>query len=487
MVSLSAAMVLVALSGTGQSVLLDFYSDSCGPCRMMDPVVKQLAAQGYPVRQVNIQQDPALAARFGVTRIPCFVMLVDGREVERLEGLTSGQRLVQMLGRAGASNAPASPPVVALNSLPAPPMGSGPAYCAVAGESQAGGMPVMMAPPAASGPARSDDDLLSYSARLRVEDGNGWSCGSGTLIDARDGWALILTCGHLFRDSKGTGRIEVDLFGANAAEKLPGELVDADWNDGHPDIGLVRVRVPRPLVVAHVAPPGFLTRPGDAIATVGCDNGQPPTVRHSRVTNIGKFLGAANVEVADLPVLGRSGGGLFTPDGQVIGVCNAADPQGHEGLYAALAVVQSELDRAGQSQVYRMPAPATEGVALAANSRVLQPLLRDPPAPAAALAAAAAPLKPEEQAVLDEVHKRQKDGAEVIFIVRPRKNPQQPCEVMMLQQASAAFLQRLEAETHPDANTRAQAITTDAPLQNTSLEVPRDQPAPLPRMVVLPQ
>ena len=105
MVSLSAAIMLAAFSGTGQSVLLDFYSDSCGPCRMMDPVVKQLAAQGYPVRQVNIQQDPALAVHFGVTRIPCFVMLVDGREVERLEGLTSGQRLTQTSARAGAEHA----------------------------------------------------------------------------------------------------------------------------------------------------------------------------------------------------------------------------------------------------------------------------------------------------------------------------------------------------------------------------------------------
>ncbi|MGD0900510.1 MAG: thioredoxin family protein, partial [Thermoguttaceae bacterium] len=96
MVSLHATLVFLALSGTGQTELLDFYSDGCAPCRRMDPTVRELAALGYPVRRVNVTKERALAAQFGVQDIPCFVMVVDGREVDRQVGATSLGRLEQM-------------------------------------------------------------------------------------------------------------------------------------------------------------------------------------------------------------------------------------------------------------------------------------------------------------------------------------------------------------------------------------------------------
>ena len=68
----------------------------------------------------------------------------------------------------------------------------------------------------------SDARLVAASVRLRVEDPDGHSCGSGTIIDARGGEALILTCGHIFRDSQGKGRIEVDLFGPSGPQRVPG-------------------------------------------------------------------------------------------------------------------------------------------------------------------------------------------------------------------------------------------------------------------------
>ncbi len=109
MLSLHAALVAMAITGNGpgQTVLLDFYSDSCGPCRSMMPTVDRLAAEGYPVQRVNVTQHPDLAQRFGVTLIPCFVMIVDGRYAGRVEGATSLGRLEQLcsLGRQAASAA----------------------------------------------------------------------------------------------------------------------------------------------------------------------------------------------------------------------------------------------------------------------------------------------------------------------------------------------------------------------------------------------
>ena len=75
-------------------------------------------------------------------------------------------------------------------------------------------------------PAVADATLIAASVRLRVEDPDGRSCGSGTIIDSRGGEALVLTCGHIFRDSHGKGRIEVDLF-ANPpqADPRPADLL----------------------------------------------------------------------------------------------------------------------------------------------------------------------------------------------------------------------------------------------------------------------
>jgi len=477
MVSLSAAVVALALTAAGpntnQTVLLDFYSDSCGPCRAMDPVVKQLAAQGYPVRQVNVERERQLAMRFGITRIPCFVMLVDGREVDRVEGLVGGSRLVQMLAK--GKPAGATPAAALADGGAAPANVPGPGYCPVPADRPAA-IPPAAGPVAGNGPPKSDAELIAFTARLRIEDRDGWSCGSGTLVDCREGWALILTCGHLFRDSKGQGRIQVDLFGGNAAEGIPGELVSYD---DRRDVGLVRIRVPRSVVFARVAPAGTVARPGDPIVTVGCDHGAPPTARHAQVTSVNKYLGEANVEVSDVPVVGRSGGGLFTPDGQVIGVCNAAEPAGKEGLYAALPTVHKEFDQANLAHIYRAPLtspPAAVAAAATAPAAVpapaMQPIHRSP---TVAVADAAA-LKPEESALLDEVRRRTAEGAEVIVVVRPRNKPNAPSEVMMLEQASAALLQKLAAETGVPSGP-----------QLTSLEVPRPSAPTPPRLVVLPQ
>ena len=67
MFSLPAALVAMAITGggTGETVLLDFYADWCGPCRSMMPTVEQLAAKGYPVRRMNVDQYRDLASVSG--------------------------------------------------------------------------------------------------------------------------------------------------------------------------------------------------------------------------------------------------------------------------------------------------------------------------------------------------------------------------------------------------------------------------------------
>ena len=71
------------------------------------------------------------------------------------------------------------------------------------------------------------NELIGSSVRLRVDDANGHSYGTGTIIDARSGEALVITCGHLFRDSQGKGPVMVELFeatpeGVRVVAQVPG-------------------------------------------------------------------------------------------------------------------------------------------------------------------------------------------------------------------------------------------------------------------------
>ncbi len=471
MVSLQAALAALALSGVGQTVLLDFYSDACAPCKAMNPTVQALVAKGYPVQRVNVDQNKPLAAKYGVQRIPCFVMIVDGREVDRVVGGTTFSRLERMC-QATAPPSP-SPAMLARN---APPQSAVvPASFDVWATPPVANRPV--APAASVAGSISDAALLAASVRLRVEDSDGHSCGSGTIVDARSGEALVLTCGHIFRDSQGKGRIEVDLFGSNAGQKLPGRLISYDLTR---DVGLVAIRAPGPLTTARVAPPGYRIDRGSPVVSVGCNNGDQPTARHSQVTSLDKFLGPPNIQVAGQPVEGRSGGGLFSGEGYLIGVCNAADPSDREGLFAALGSIYAELDRSQLAFIYKSPGenpaigqeaanPAVNPASIAANPLPPMPQQMSGAADLASLNSVSEPtteassgLPPHEQAALGEIRRGRKEGAEVIFVIRPRNNPDAKSEVFVLDHASAEFLKQLAIAVRPP----------EKPFR-TSLELPK--------------
>ena len=101
MVSLQAFVLAAALAGSGDLVLLDFGASWCAPCRSMEPTIARLEQAGYPVRRVDVEAQPDLARRFGIGPIPCFVLVRDGREVQRIVGGTSYEQLVQLFQQAG--------------------------------------------------------------------------------------------------------------------------------------------------------------------------------------------------------------------------------------------------------------------------------------------------------------------------------------------------------------------------------------------------
>lgn len=81
-------------------VLLDMWAAWCGPCRMIAPVIEQLAAElGGRVRvgKLNVDENPQVAARFGVQSIPTLLVIKDGKEVDRLVGVQPKQEILRRL------------------------------------------------------------------------------------------------------------------------------------------------------------------------------------------------------------------------------------------------------------------------------------------------------------------------------------------------------------------------------------------------------
>ena len=83
-----------------QPVLVDFYADWCGPCRMLTPVLEEIAREyegGVKVGKVNVDEQMELAQKFGVSSIPLLVVFKDGQPVAKSLGYRPKEEIVNLL------------------------------------------------------------------------------------------------------------------------------------------------------------------------------------------------------------------------------------------------------------------------------------------------------------------------------------------------------------------------------------------------------
>jgi S1-C subfamily serine protease len=525
---------IASLTAAPQDVLYDFYGPSCSYCKMMTPVVERLRAEGFPVQPVDADQYRDFAARFSIQSYPTFVLVIGGREQQRLVGWQDEATLRGLLAQiptrrqAPAQVAESSPPPRPRRSLPvrladddsqgskwgfhlplpsfsgkkqadevvqidppSPPasnrargtgdvaemqhaLADATSTGAAAGENRADdrrprGERIEEAPVGddRAGEARSSAEpdvakMLSSSVRIRVKDSNGVYFGSGVVIDSAPGKTLVLTCGHILRDAKQDSRIEVDVFNGKRSRTYRGSIVKSDLDA---DVGLISVATSAAVAVSPVASVDDAVRPRDAVVSIGCSEGELPSVEQLRVTMLNRYLGPDTIECTGVPGQGRSGGGLFTTRGRVVGVCTNADPRERKGVYAGLKPIHDLLRSAGLDDL--IPAePRSHRESLAEASAVkTEPLATDeprhtrierdkverdaeatPPSRVKRAPAETGESLARQEASAGELSQKTLEQSEVICIIRPVNQPRGSSRVVIINRASRKFMAYLTGE-----------------------------------------
>ena len=80
-------------------VLVDFYADWCGPCRMMAPIIEEIAFENPNIKvvRINVDNELTVSMKYQIMSIPTMVVIKDGEETNRLIGVVSKEKILNIL------------------------------------------------------------------------------------------------------------------------------------------------------------------------------------------------------------------------------------------------------------------------------------------------------------------------------------------------------------------------------------------------------
>ena len=357
---LALIVTTAADAPSGDPVLLDFHAPWCGPCQTMRPAVAGLVKNKYPVKSIDIDRSPKLAERYGVTAVPTFIVVdAEGKVLARTSGAMPAARLAAFYNGVKANLDP--PEKVEGRDAPAAVLETAPDR----------------EPESESAPAVANPRPWETVVRIKMHlSDREWGYGSGTIISSTPEESIILTCAHIFR-LKGQKQpqpkdfrtpITVDLFDGTFTSRHPamircsekdvvGQAIDYDFTN---DVGLIRIKPGRRLASSRVVPAHWKPERGMRMFAVGCSHGDDATAWDTKIldpkvtmTNTETRQSFSEIKCLNQPKEGRSGGGLYTEDGFVAGVCDFADPNEHVGLYAVPDAIHRMLDRNRLTALYK--------------------------------------------------------------------------------------------------------------------------------------
>ncbi|HMP80448.1 MAG TPA: trypsin-like peptidase domain-containing protein [Pirellulaceae bacterium] len=341
-------LVLPAIATFAQQPRIYYFTKSnCPPCVRMAPGIDELIRQGLPVTKIDVQVQPEWARQFQVSQTPTIVVVDGNRIVARHEGLLDTAQL-QNLTRPFFPTAPTKQtlagevdlrPIHRPVDYPEPSVGN-----------------TRLGSTVHQGTREPANEIerraMAATVRLRMERDHDLSYATGTIIHAHQSEALVLTCGHLFRDSAGQGRLTAEIgWLGGQVQAVPATLLN--YNAENRDVALVIIRADAPLIAVPLAPANRAVETRTAVFSIGCDRGDAPTIRRSAIKNIATYDGATKYDIMGRPVVGRSGGGLFNAEGELIGVCNAAAVDVDEGIYSALENIYWQISQSRLTHLFQ--------------------------------------------------------------------------------------------------------------------------------------
>jgi len=356
---------------TGDCVAIEFTAEDCPNCSDMHRATDRAIEEGWAIRRIDTKRDPHKALQYRIQNVPTTILIRNGREVDRILGPIPFAELQRRLAAASSvdsmkdanerrrdprnqsahndSGSESTAIVRGQSPLSIVPIAV-PIANAFAMSRSGAGLNPSLSSRSVDASRNPSSDPEKATVRIRVEDAQHESVGTGTIIDSHQGEALVLTCGHLFRETAGPMKITVETFLGGQSQAYPATMIDFQAKEM--DIGLIAFRPNMDVPVAKLIPKNKVLSERQQVFSWGCDRGAVPSRRDSQITKLNRYLGAPNVEVDGQPVEGRSGGGLFDERGELIGVCYAADPELKEGLYSAAEVVYHQLAKLGLQRLF---------------------------------------------------------------------------------------------------------------------------------------